>query len=1166
MKREPEENMRRYANRIRKAFHKAYPMEGILDSATTASREQMMMDRFLEGLPSDVQIPLKYKKFASFDALIDRAELTALAVEESQTRVRIHAAYASTNVPNNQNELTSVLEALHRLGAKVDQNVTTQNMELQQSLAEMKRQLAHKPPQMGGKPRDPNTPSTSRALCRHSNGTNRRPAVAAGKLETTEATVGPLGGCPKPQQFVKSVSTQTTTPRIRLRIGNCSFKALVDSGAGKSLISSRLFEKLQQEKEEFKHTREVAVNLFDISNRRLVCQGTVTVDVLVEDERPREPFRQEFIVVPEILEECVLGNNHILVITDYFTKWVEVIPLSDQTALSTSKALVDRVILYHGPPRAIVTDRGSNFTSELFSSLCRALQIKQMKTTAYHPQTNGLTERFNKTVVEMLRKYIEQGFSKWEEVLGPVAFAYRNSVHSSTLETPYFLNHGRDPVMPIDQFLRKPSNIITPSDYKSQLMQRLHEAFLVHVNRIKPLYESMIWKDEPCVDFQESHNHTVSPALANELETPRPTEEEYPLQEDRDLIDLDAGLPSPSEGMETPNLHDEPALDSSPPPKQPPSTALEPVAPPIPVVAPRPERRPGLRPWSVLRPPNCLDTLFVMSLLALLSPTPLAAFNATVCDCDGAPNLGFLEFTEEDCSFEAAPTPPVPITYAIYSTLPEDFMQWNQVSHGRQPIEVDAATCRRMRDSRQCRGKAMDITGPNSFSLEGHPFVETSWLRTATEKMTNCRLEEVTLQSECPNCTISSPLGDIPGAINGLGVKYSTENDTTFRIRDPTKQLDFIYSTRNISVCGGGNITTYHPVLGMDKVVIAVRETAQATDLVAMKPDNADAVAKMALSELTRAEIEYASHTQYIRDFAMDISNHLAREIRNLQCESRKTAYHAATTTAQYDGWLAARHLDLPLCTKLLAVGASVSVLQCSPRNVTFETVFTPCGAQPRWGNQTINIEGWELTKYSECYWHANFVNFNGKAHTFKNNTWMPINPNLAIQGRRFIDTMPLEVDNSLGMILQLHPTITSHPLSASTIMADILAYIQMGYVTEMSGERHVNTVLVHPGQAKDVSFMARLGSWIRNFGIMSGVGVSIALAFRFCGLGSLLGLYIPCCRYFNPCSWLTPPQTVRRDIESEPKQPPTWPQLPPLPLSTFPLLHNPPDPPGGQG
>ncbi|KAK4003829.1 hypothetical protein OUZ56_005581 [Daphnia magna] len=92
----------------------------------------------------------------------------------------------------------------------------------------------------------------------------------------------------------------------------------------------------------------------------------------------------------------------------------------------------------------------------------------------------------------------------------------------------------------------------------------------------------------------------------------------------------------------------------------------------------------------------------------------------------------------------------------------------------------------------------------------------------------------------------------------------------------------------------------------------------------------------------------------------MDISNHLAREIRNLQCESRRAAYHTATTTAQYDSWLAASHLNLPLCMTLLAVGASILALRCSPQNVTFETVFTPCGAQPKAGNQTISVDGWE--------------------------------------------------------------------------------------------------------------------------------------------------------------------------------------------------------------
>lgn len=109
----------------------------------------------------------------------------------------------------------------------------------------------------------------------------------------------------------------------------------------------------------------------------------------------------------------------------------------------------------------------------------------------------------------------------------------------------------------------------------------------------------------------------------------------------------------------------------------------------------------------------------------------------------------------------------------------------------------------------------------------------------------------------------------------------------------------------------------------------------------------------------------------------MDISNHLVLEIRNLQCKSRRAPYHDATTTVQYYSWPAVLHLDLPLCTKLLVVGTSVSVFQCSLQNVAFETVFTPSGPQPKYGNQTISVEEWELIKYSECYWHANFLNFN---------------------------------------------------------------------------------------------------------------------------------------------------------------------------------------------
>ena len=165
-----------------------------------------------------------------------------------------------------------------------------------------------------------------------------------------------------------------------------------------------------------------------------------------------------------IKPESTNGNKHVLVMTDAFSKWTEVVALPDQTAETTCRALMDKIILYHGPPKIIVTDRGTNFTSRLFNNLCKELRTKHKTTTAYHPQSNGMTERFNKTVVEMIRKYIGDGYEQWEEVLGPMASAYRNSVHSSTMESPYFLITARDPNMVVDRFSIPKS--FNPSSFK----------------------------------------------------------------------------------------------------------------------------------------------------------------------------------------------------------------------------------------------------------------------------------------------------------------------------------------------------------------------------------------------------------------------------------------------------------------------------------------------------------------------------------------------------------------------------------------------------------------------------------------------------------------------------------------------------------------------------
>lgn len=91
----------------------------------------------------------------------------------------------------------------------------------------------------------------------------------------------------------------------------------------------------------------------------------------------------------------------------------------------------------------------------------------------------------------------------------------------------------------------------------------------------------------------------------------------------------------------------------------------------------------------------------------------------------------------------------------------------------------------------------------------------------------------------------------------------------------------------------------------------------------------------------TRAEI------QFIRDQLTNNENDLARLTHNMQCDIRKLIHNQAVSTAQYNGWLAASQLNLPRCTKLVALGKSVMLTKCRPRNVTFFTEITSCWPQP---------------------------------------------------------------------------------------------------------------------------------------------------------------------------------------------------------------------------
>lgn len=138
------------------------------------------------------------------------------------------------------------------------------------------------------------------------------------------------------------------------------------------------------------------------------------------------------------------GHQYILVILDYATRYPEAIPLRNMTAKTIAKELV-LVFSRVGIPKEILTDQGTPFMSRVTKELCRLFRVKHIRTSVYHPQTDGLVERFNKTLKNMLRKVIAKDGRDWDCLLPYLLFAVREVPQSSTGFSPFELLYGRQP-------------------------------------------------------------------------------------------------------------------------------------------------------------------------------------------------------------------------------------------------------------------------------------------------------------------------------------------------------------------------------------------------------------------------------------------------------------------------------------------------------------------------------------------------------------------------------------------------------------------------------------------------------------------------------------------------------------------------------------------------
>uniref|UniRef100_A0A8C6P3V4 Integrase catalytic domain-containing protein n=1 Tax=Nothobranchius furzeri TaxID=105023 RepID=A0A8C6P3V4_NOTFU len=175
------------------------------------------------------------------------------------------------------------------------------------------------------------------------------------------------------------------------------------------------------------------------------------------------------------------GSRYVLVIEDYFSKFVNLYALLDQTAHSVAQCLFEDYILLHGIPETVHSDQGRQFEAEIIQRLCTLLDIDKTRTAPYNPKSDGMVERFNRTLIDQLAKSLLSCGGEWDNYLKQVAFAYNTTVHASTGYTPYYLIHGREARVPVDVLVPKqavPSDLpLSHADFVSAMRDRLEVAF-----------------------------------------------------------------------------------------------------------------------------------------------------------------------------------------------------------------------------------------------------------------------------------------------------------------------------------------------------------------------------------------------------------------------------------------------------------------------------------------------------------------------------------------------------------------------------------------------------------------------------------------------------------------------------------------------------------------
>jgi hypothetical protein len=244
-------------------------------------------------------------------------------------------------------------------------------------------------------------------------------------------------------------------------------------------------------KDVYAHTKNC--HACQVSTTNFRYQGKVPL----KSTPPLGPFQRWGLdFVGPIRPATCQGYKYILVATDYTTKWVEAKPLRNNTALVTATFIYDNIITRFGCPLEIVSDQGTHFVNSIIEDLMEKHIIKHRTSTVYYPQGNGQAESTNKTLINMLRRFIHANQADWDDCLPAALWAYRVATKTAMQLSPFEMVYGTQPLLPTE-YIVPTFQSMQPRDYTP------HKVLAARIQDIHHLEEVRLFAMKNITDKQK---------------------------------------------------------------------------------------------------------------------------------------------------------------------------------------------------------------------------------------------------------------------------------------------------------------------------------------------------------------------------------------------------------------------------------------------------------------------------------------------------------------------------------------------------------------------------------------------------------------------------------------------------------------------------------------